>query len=263
MKLSVRILAMVLILTASRSFADSEDFFTKVIGGVEASVGEFPFIVSLQDSQGHFCGGSLIRKNWVLTAAHCTGITISKVVIGLRDLNDARNTETIPPKRVIAHPKYNAETTDYDFALIELSQDSHFQPIELNTAKIGSPTNRLRVNATVAGWGTTKENPLTWPTRLQKVSVPVVPNDSCNRSYKGVITDRMLCAGFSKGGKDSCQGDSGGPLVATTKNSQPYLIGVVSWGEGCAHANHPGVYSRVSEAVSWIIQVTRENTLRH
>lgn len=105
--------------------------------------------------------------------------------------------------------------------------------------------------------GVTKEDSYSTPSRLQKVDVPLVLHDVCNQSYKNAITDRMLCAGYPQGGRDSCQGDSGGPLVAKDVTGQNVLIGVVSWGNGCARAGQPGVYAKVNEATTWIEQTAR------
>ncbi|NBU64481.1 MAG: serine protease, partial [Chloroflexia bacterium] len=86
---------------------------------------------------------------------------------------------------------------------------------------------------------------------LRKVTVPIVSNTTCNTNYGGGITARMVCAGLPTGGVDSCQGDSGGPLFVNDA-STPKLIGVVSWGEGCAVAGKPGVYANVQAMRSWI-----------
>jgi trypsin len=256
MKLRNLLLTASLVLGLTNAQAKSDKLHMNIVGGVEASQGEFPFIVSLQAGyMGHFCGGSLIKKNWVLTAGHCVADTIDKVVIGMHDLDNTTNTESIKVKRVIRHPQYNENTTDYDYALLELASDSKYEPIALNTASnLDVPSNSAPIMATVAGWGATKESSYSLPNSLQKVDVPLVSNAECNKDYNGVITDRMICAGIDKGGKDSCQGDSGGPLIATADDNQRYLIGVVSWGEGCARAGKPGVYSRVSQAVAWINQ---------
>ena len=222
----------------------------KIVGGVEASVGEFPFIVSLQ-SGSHFCGGSLIRKNWVLTAAHCVkGGTVRKILVGLHDQKNAVNAEVLTLKTIIAHPLYNTRTMEYDYALIQTNEDSSYAPIALNPTEIGFGADEIM--STVAGWGTLREGSYSLPAKLQKVDLPLVSTDECNKGYKGQIKDTMLCAGYPQGGKDSCQGDSGGPLVANDVNGDRYLIGVVSWGQGCARANYYGVYSKVSAVYDWI-----------
>lgn len=244
-----------LIVAASMAQAAPGKVGINIVGGQEAAIGEFPYIVSLQSkSYGHFCGGSLIKKNWVLTAAHCVkGGSIDKVVIGLHDQKQPQNAEAIAPKRIIANPQYNSSTTDYDFALIELSKDSSYAPIALNKTDIVIADDGTPIMSTVAGWGTTSEGSYSLPNLLQKVDVPLVSAASCNKSYANKITDRMICAGYTTGGKDSCQGDSGGPLVAQADDGQTYLIGVVSWGRGCARAGYPGVYSKVSAGYDWIM----------
>lgn len=233
-----------------------------IVGGVVAEKGEFPFQVSLQSSSGsHFCGGSLIKKNWILTAAHCVArwSASNKIVVGLHDQKDKTGTETFTSKKVVAHPQYNSKTTDYDYAVIQLSGDSKFRTADLNKVEIEIPeVDQTPFNVWTAGWGTTSEGSYSLPRLLNKVEVPLVTNKACNASnaYNGDITDRMICAGLVQGGKDSCQGDSGGPLFVKQTSGDFLLIGVVSWGEGCARPNKFGVYSKVNAAVDWIEKET-------
>lgn len=246
-----RISALVLILgfTATTSNASQKTF---IVGGEEAAKGELPFMVSLQDSSGHFCGASLIKEDWVLTAAHCVyGGNPNQVLIGLHDRNKPGEAESFRPARVIRHPKYSSSTLDYDYALIRLDGKSKYEPVALNSGEINGPTN-----FTTAGWGLTEERGDDLPNVLRKVVVPHVDAAKCNKSYSGEITDRMVCAGLDQGGKDSCQGDSGGPLVEN-RGGKNYLVGVVSWGEGCARANKYGVYSKVTAVADWIDQNTK------
>merc|ERR1712025_1032563 len=89
---------------------------------------------------------------------------------------------------------------------------------------------------------------------LMKVDVPVVSDDACRDSYgQNDIADSMIRAGLPQGGKDSCQGDSGGPFIAGEPGSEE-LIGIVSWGIGCARKGYPGVYTEVSYFVDWIME---------
>ena len=250
--------SVVLGLVISQTVAASPIFNGKIVGGENAQQGEIPYIVSLRGSSGsHFCGGSLISQKWVLTAAHCVrGGTVKEIWIGLLDQKNTAGVEKIKPARIIAHEKYNSQTLENDFALIELSQNSSFAPIVLNETEINidAATDAEPIMSMTSGWGALKESSYTLPNMLQKVSVPLVSTEKCNAAdaYKGKIKESMICAGLKQGGKDSCQGDSGGPLVTMNEDGSHTLIGVVSWGEGCARANKYGVYSKVNYAFEWI-----------
>lgn len=252
---------LVAVVTVCNLNAFAAQFDQKIVGGVPAVKGELPFQVSLQSSSGsHFCGGSLIKTNWVLTAAHCVqGSSAMKIVVGLHDQSDKTGTETFSAKKVIAHPQFNRSTLDYDYALIQLSGDSKFRTIDLNRIEIEVPKNDDQFMVWTSGWGTTSEGSYTLPKILNKVEVPLVSAEDCNAAsaYGGDITDRMICAGYKQGGKDSCQGDSGGPLFTRETSGDFSLVGVVSWGEGCARPNKFGVYSKVNIMIDWIAKQTQ------
>lgn len=246
-------------MTISSIASAAPSFSSKIVGGENALKGEIPYIVSLRSkSYGHFCGGSLIAQNWILTAAHCVrGSKIDEVWIGLLDQKDQAGVEKIKPLKIIAHEKYNTQTMENDFALIQLSTNSSFAAIGLNSLEINidDSIDAIPIMSMTSGWGATKESSYGLPDLLQKVTVPLVSTTACNaaEAYKGKITDSMICAGYKAGGKDSCQGDSGGPLVTIDAETGVHtLIGVVSWGEGCARANKYGVYSKVNHAFDWI-----------
>lgn len=227
-----------------------------IVGGENAVRGEFPYIVSLRSkSYGHFCGGSLIAPNWVLTAAHCVrGSTIDEVWLGLLDQKDTAGVEKMKVIKVVANESYNSSSMENDFALLQLEKNSSFTPVALNQTEIQIPADQQIMSIT-AGWGATKESSYGLPNMLQKVSVPLVSTEVCNAkaAYDGDITESMICAGYAQGGKDSCQGDSGGPLVTMNEKGEHILTGVVSWGYGCARPNKYGVYAKVSHGYEWIM----------
>lgn len=229
----------------------------EIVGGQDATPHEFPFQASIQYKSGeHFCGGSLIRSNWVLTAAHCLDIPKERmqVVMGLHDRTKTTEAETFEVADIIIHNKYSS-ALEFDIALIELKGHSKQTPITLNETELRiSPVKQTMV--WVAGWGMLRGGGFKLPNILQKVEVPLVSQDECNAplSYDGDIKDHMICAGFKQGGKDSCQCDSGGPLFMKSETGEFNLVGVVSYGDGCAKPNKYGVYTKVNYFTDWVAQ---------
>ena len=225
-----------------------------IVGGIESERGAFGFAVSLQDNGQHFCGGTLVTPDTVLTAAHCVeGTSISRLsaVVGREHLttSDGQRTDI---SQIIIHPDYDADSLDSDIALLIL-QDSVLElPIGYLT-EVNESLASPGTNATVIGWGTTREGGFAVD-NVREAQVPIVSNSVANRpqSYSGDITVRMLAAGVAEGGVDSCQGDSGGPLIVSDAEGNPQLAGIVSWGEGCGRANKYGIYTRVAEFAPWI-----------
>uniref|UniRef100_A0A3B3YYN3 Peptidase S1 domain-containing protein n=1 Tax=Poecilia mexicana TaxID=48701 RepID=A0A3B3YYN3_9TELE len=216
---------------------------TRIVGGAAAPQGSWPWQVSLQTSS-HFCGGSLINSEWVLTAGHC--LQSSVLVLGLQSLTGTNpNKVTRTVAQVIRHPSFSISTLDNDIALIKLSSavtfNNYISPVCLAAA---DSTFYSGVNSWVTGWGNIGSG---GSFILQTSCLLVVLSGYAPTT----ITDNMICAGLLQGGKDSCQGDSGGPMVS--KQAGRWIqSGIVSFGIGCANPNYPGVYARVSQYESWI-----------
>ena len=203
---------------------------TRIIGGDDAEEGESGYTVSLEDNFGHFCGGTLIRPDLVMSAAHCGGGSMS-VRVGAHDISKKEGKVISVTKQVI-HNQYDPDTTDYDFMILQLAE-----PVPA-----GTPIAKLHIrddlqdndSVHVIGWGNMNANGFKPAKVLQHVEVKYIPNKECNQAYDGEITSVMLCAGEDNGGEDACQGDSGGPLVRKD-GSDHTLVGVVSWGYGVSN----------------------------
>ncbi|KAF3692138.1 Trypsin-1 [Channa argus] len=233
-----------LVLLLKAAFATEDG---KIVGGHECLRRSQPHQVSLNVGY-HYCGGSLINKDWVVSAAHCYRMHI-EVHLGEHNTEENEGTEQfLRAYNIIIHPAYSSSTMTNDIMLLKLNQsatlNANVQPVSLPTSC--APAGTM---CTVSGWGNTL-NSTADSNKLQCLEIPILPDEDCQNSYPGMIDRTMFCARYLEGGKDSCQGDSGGPVVCKGE-----LQGVVSWGYGCALKNNPGVYSKVCENLEWLHKI--------
>lgn len=243
---------------------------TRIVGGKSAPFGRWPWQVSVRRtsffgfSSTHRCGGALINENWIATAGHCVDdLLTSQIRIRVGEYDFSHVQEQLPyiergVSKKVVHPKYNFFTYEYDLALVKLEQPLEFAPHVSPICLPSTESLLIGMNATVTGWGRLSEGG-TLPSVLQEVSVPIVSNDRCKSMFlragrQEFIPDIFLCAGYETGGQDSCQGDSGGPLQVKSQDGRFFLAGIISWGIGCAEANLPGVCTRISKFVPWIME---------
>jgi len=241
-----------------------------VVGGSDAAPGEFPSVAEI--TFGAFaCTGTLIDPTHVLSAGHCgsaTGVAVASPVgwptplIDVRiGSNQAGQGEQVPVSQVTISPDYLGLNSRNDLSILTLSRASTNAPTQVAGAAERSIWNP-GVLATIAGWGVTEEGG-DLPDTLQKAQVPITTDEYCREAYGendgvfgGFDAETMVCAGFPEGGVDTCQGDSGGPLFAGSSGSRR-VVGVTSWGEGCAREGRPGVYARVADTKlrTWVASV--------
>lgn len=218
-----------------------------VVGGQDADIQDFPSTLNLQYHGAHICGATLIGPGWAVTSAHCVygGLASSSfsVVAGVSHLSESGG-QRLRVSAIFEAPLFSMKTLDYDIALIRLDGDvSGLRPAHLPAVGAAVPAGTI---TDIVGWGATREGGSA-SDQLQYAQVPVVDHTACNNASDGQLTDRMLCAGLPQGGVDACLWDSGGPLYQGTT-----LVGITSWGYGCATPGHPGIYSDVAQFRTWI-----------
>lgn len=238
----------------------------RIVNGNGTTPGAYPWAVGIQFVDKLYCGGSLINKRFVITAAHCVkNINHARIRLILGD-HDRRhleaNQETRFIERVFIRPDFVKATFNNDIALIKMDQEVQFSAFVRPVCLPNIDRSYNGQNTTVVGWGKKAEGGL--PANiLQEVSVPIITQKKCrhNTRYRTKeITENMICAGYDRGVIDACQGDSGGPMVWRGSADSAYSqIGIVSWGQGCARSGYPGVYTRIGRYIEWIISVMKEN----
>ncbi|KAK4020277.1 hypothetical protein OUZ56_002267 [Daphnia magna] len=241
----------------------------RIVGGTTTQYGQWPWQVSLRQWRTatflHKCGAALLNENWAITAAHCVdNVQPDDLLLRMGEYDLATDEEEYPyierkVQIVASHPQFDSRTFEYDLALLRFYDPVRFQP---NIVPICLPppseVDFVGRTAYVTGWGRLYEDgPL--PSKMQQVSVPVINNTDCESMYRRAgyvehIPNIFICAGYADGKRDSCEGDSGGPMVIQEEQSW-VLAGVISWGIGCAEANQPGVYTRISEFRDWIDKI--------
>jgi len=240
----------------------------RIVNGQEAPRNAYPFMAAMMrvssysNTARQFCGGSLIDESHVLTAAHCiegfsaSDVKTLKVYLGAHDIKNGQRSEH-NVIRIIKHKDFNPKTLVNDIAILTLETPARMS----NTIKtVCLPTydsTFTNQQVTVSGWGALSEGGRQ-PSKLHEVDVNVISNSECGGKYNsripGRIESTMICAAGWQ--KDSCSGDSGGPLYLK-QSGFAVQVGIVSWGIGCARADSPGVYTRVTKMMDWIERIQR------
>lgn len=251
---------------AARRCGTHDKTSIRIVGGQPADPGEYPWMAALlSETYEQVCGGVLISPQFILSAAHClVGKRASDFTVRLGEYDFSINSteKDYRVAQLFNHPNYNSKNQQNDISLIKLATKVRFTD-DIRHICLPSPNMEIEGKMSwVIGFGVTCfacES----SEQLLELSLPVWKQNECKENYltrhRINLTNSQICAGYKDGKKDSCQGDSGGPLMMETVDGQWYSIGIVSFGLGCARPNAPGVYTRVSDYLSWIFTTVRNN----
>ncbi|XP_004700657.1 acrosin [Echinops telfairi] len=265
-------------------FRQNQQGGVRIVGGQTAPIGAWPWMVSVQfftfynSRRYHSCGGILLNSHWVLTAAHCFAnknkVYHWRLIFGASEVIYGHNMPVKPPmqerfvEKIVIHEKYSSALEQNDIALLKVTPPvpcgSFIGPACLPRFKAGPPT--IPQACWVAGWGYVRESALRPSPILREARVSLIDLELCNSTewYNGRIRSTQVCAGFPQGNIDTCQGDSGGPLMCKDNVENIFVVvGITSWGVGCARAKRPGVYTSTWSYLDWIASKIGSNVLHN
>ncbi|KAJ8918090.1 hypothetical protein NQ315_011547 [Exocentrus adspersus] len=241
---------------ATYHHASANNIDSRIVGGNETVIFDFPYQVAIEYSPFYWCGGVIIGRTWVLTVAHCFDTLLNPVNVTVRYGTSYRllGGQVVNASNVIIHSDYNQTTLDDDIALIQFDEPLSlsraariaYLPNDENSTYYGSTVN-------VTGWGDTSEGGVN-SNVLRKIEVSILTQALCEdltSNYDYPVTDKLFCAGIWEGGKDTCTGDAGSPVSLGST-----VVGLASFGDGCGRANHPGVYVNIAKYRDWITDQT-------
>ncbi|EHB11811.1 Kallikrein-7, partial [Heterocephalus glaber] len=237
----------------------------RIIEGYKCEKGSHPWQVALLKGSQLHCGGVLVDRRWVLTAAHCK-MGQYTVQVGSNELGD-RRAQRIKATKSFRHPRYSTQTHENDIMLVWLNKPARMSST-VKAANLPTRCEPAGTSCSVSGWGTTTSPqgdttsatrallpfpPVTFPAQLMCTNVNLIPHNECKKVYKDLLGQSMLCAGIKDSKTNTCNGDSGGPLMC-----RGTVQGVVSWGTfPCGKPNDPGVYTQLCKYTNWV-----KNTMR-
>ncbi|XP_037806938.1 trypsin eta-like [Lucilia sericata] len=252
MNICIYITALILAL----HFVENEAANVRTVGDFKAShITQFPFEVSIRRrfcdacTYEHYCSGTIYSQNVIITAASCVrdaSVQRTQVIAGTsKRTTSAQDGQVYLVDKITLH-----ENNDIDIALLHLSLDLKFNGLTIAPVKLATQVPIAGKKAVVAGWGQLNENVVNFEEDIKAVQVPIMDLNLCKETYFWTnVKDTEICAGYLEGGVDACLGDAGSPLLVDNE-----MVGIVSWGYGCARPNNPGVYTNVVMLRNWIQQ---------